>query len=77
MKNFLAKKKEAYRKGDGHQSQSEETVPKKAEDSCAFTDLDSEDETTHDTTLDLYAEYREQEEEDKWEKFCSLKNMGN
>ena len=77
MKNFLSKKKEGFRKGEDRQNQSEETIPKKVEDSCALTDLDSETDTAHDTTMDLYEQFRELEEEERFEKFCSLKNAGN
>ena len=76
MKSFLAKKRDT-RGGEGHKSQAEETVPKHVEESCAFTDVESEAETAHDTTADLYEQYRELEEEEKWEKFCSLKKVGN
>ena len=73
MKNFIAKKRDAYRKNE----KTGETNNKAAEEGCAFTDMESEGDCPLDNTLDLYEQYREEEEEEKWEKFCATKQSGN
>ena len=81
MKNFLARKREEKRNGADQQKSSKDesaTKASAAEESCAVTDDEFDYELcAADTTTDLYEEFREQEEEERWEAFCALKKSGN
>ena len=80
MKNFLAEKRDSRRSNDDKKrTTKEETTVKRgtANESLAYTDLEDEETCALDTTMDLYDEFKEQEEEARWEAFCAHKRAGN
>ena len=72
MKNFLAKKRESYHKKDKADGDG-----KNSEEGCAFTKTEFEDDNPLENTMDLYEQFRDQEEEQKYERFCASKYSEN